>query len=169
MAGAADVGVVFEPLDEGGDALLAKTKSMAVRMANMTPALAVAVEGFHKIESEIWTSNGGKFNWAPLAQPTIDYKKHYGYPEETLWRTMSLMESLLGGEGSVELISPSLAIVGTNVHYAQYHQDGTETMPQREIIPDEATMLTLLTLAVESYLFTGAAAAVSDVTIANLA
>lgn len=167
---ASEVVIVFEPLKMGGDALLQKTKDMAIRMMNMAPALAVVGEGFHRLEEEMFSSNGGKWDWEALAPSTVEYKAYKGFPEETLWRTMSMKDSLTGsGADSVNIVTPSYAVFGTNVRWSQYHQEGTEIMPQRQIIPDEATMLTLLTIAVESYLFTGKATSATDATIANLA
>lgn len=164
-----EMNLLFEPLDAGGKELEEQVTAMEARMSSMIVPLTEVVEAFHKIESEIFTSDGGSHPWAELAQPTIDYKEFYSYPEQTLWRTMDLMESLIGGDNGVKIITPFEAVVGTNVPYAQYHQEGTETMPERQIIPDEATMLTLLVLAVESYLFTGVAAKASDSMIADLA
>jgi hypothetical protein len=142
---------------------------METRIADMAIPLTAIVASFHKLEEHIFDSNGGGWGWAPLADVTAEYKASKEYPEETLWRTMDLRNSLVGtGEGAVSMISPFEAMVGTDVVYAQYHEDGTETMRARPIIPQLSTLETLLTTTVQAWIDSGDASVnVSDFEMAG--
>lgn len=90
----------------------------------MMQSIASTVEAQTKrrINSEKTSPGGAK--WAPLKASTIARKG----TDNILVDNGQLL-------GSISHIAQShLAVVGTNVFYAPFHQDGTKKMPAREFI-----------------------------------
>lgn len=85
-----------------------------------------------EVEEEQWAGAG---DWAPLADSTIRRKEAGGWPLDPLVRTGDLKESLTD-PGLAADSGPQHMIYGTDVDYAQFHQEGTIHMPARQLIPD---------------------------------
>jgi phage gpG-like protein len=95
-------------------------------------------ERFDKVMEQV---EGDRFDteghglWPALADSTLAGKLRLGYPAQILLRTGDLRESL---------VDPARASHkerfemwwGTDVSYAQYHQEGTDRMPERQVIAD---------------------------------
>lgn len=67
--------------------------------------------------------------WAPYGS----WSAEAGQPAR-LVRSGRLLESLTSLRGAPNDIGPKQATFGTNVPYAQFHQDGTRQMPMREVV-----------------------------------
>lgn len=80
---------------------------------------------------------GGK-KWAPLARVTLERKAALGFGNKLiLERTGKLREAFTELSSDFDVTTEGTSIVITISNTAgKYHQDGTPTMPKREIIPD---------------------------------
>lgn len=87
-----------------------------------------------EIESEQWATEA-RGSWAPLAPSTVEQKAREGWPPDILVRTGDLRDSLTDPARALEVHLVE-ATYGTDVSYAGYHQDGTDRMPARQVIPD---------------------------------
>lgn len=71
--------------------------------------------------------------WAPLAESTLKQKAKQGYSSQPLIRTGNLRQSF------APFYTSELAGVGAKasmgVDYAQVHQEGTDHIPQRSMLP----------------------------------
>lgn len=95
-------------------------------------------------------SNGGAgaggVTWAPLKEATLERRRRKGIEhEEILKQTEALLESLTPDQnnavdaariaGQVFEYAVGSITVGSDVPYADYHQNGTAYMPARLIVP----------------------------------
>jgi phage gpG-like protein len=71
-------------------------------------------------------------SWAPLKASTAKQKARKGYSSAPLIRTGHLRQSFR------PFWDKEQAGVGSEVRYAQYHESGTPTIPQRAMMPSEA-------------------------------
>jgi phage gpG-like protein len=69
--------------------------------------------------------------WAPLKESTAKQKARKGYSPLPLLRTGHLRQSFR------PFWTKEQAGVGSEVPYAQYHETGTRTLPQRAMLPPE--------------------------------
>jgi phage gpG-like protein len=74
----------------------------------------------------------GEGKWPPLAASTLKQKGGIG---DILIETGSMFDSLVSPGSGVDK-GPMQMSWGTEADYAQYHQEGTSKMPQRQVIPD---------------------------------
>lgn len=118
--------------DEKVDRLFA---DMQTRSENFVPLLELFEREQALGEADIFGSEGAIVGgWAPLSPRYLLWKTaHYG-PKPIMVRTGNLMESLTGAPMRVSRITPKEAILGTDVRYAHFHQDGTRKMPKRKIV-----------------------------------
>jgi len=86
------------------------------------------------VEEEQFGSRG-EGAWPALAASTLMRKEAGGWPSDPLVRTGDLKASLTD-PGRAADTGPRHMIYGTDVDYAQFHQEGTRRMPQRQVIPD---------------------------------
>lgn len=68
--------------------------------------------------------------WEPLAESTIAYKQAHGY-SKILQNTGALRASFL------PYSDDKIAAVGSPLHYSLYHEEGSASLPQRRMLPDE--------------------------------
>ncbi|NEP56008.1 MAG: phage virion morphogenesis protein [Symploca sp. SIO2G7] len=66
--------------------------------------------------------------WAALAPSTLAEKRRKGYPESILTRTGKMRNSVLA------IADARSILIGVDVPYAIFHQQGTRKMPQRRIL-----------------------------------
>jgi phage gpG-like protein len=71
--------------------------------------------------------------WAPYGA----WSAEAGQPAR-LVRSGRLLESLTSLRGAPNDIGPKQATFGTNVPYAEFHQDGTREMPMRKVVFEPA-------------------------------
>jgi phage gpG-like protein len=97
------------------------------------------------VKSKGGTGAGG-VAWAPLKESTLERRRRKGIEhEEILKQTESLLESLTPDQnnavdavriaGQVFEYAVGSITVGTDIPYADYHQNGTAYMPPRPIVP----------------------------------
>lgn len=72
--------------------------------------------------------------WPELAASTLAQKAAHGFPLDPLIRTGALRDSLTDPGTAGADRGPKHFVWGTDIEYAQYHQDGTEKMPQRKVL-----------------------------------
>lgn len=65
--------------------------------------------------------------WAALAPSTLEQKRRQGYPDDILTRTRKMRRS-------VKAIASSRSVEIRIDFPAQFHQEGTDKMPQRRIL-----------------------------------
>lgn len=115
-------------------------------LARRLDALSGGVKGTREIQNKIgdymkrefaaqFASNGSRFGtpWAPLRPYTRWWKRTHGYPANTLIRTGRLFRSLTQHRQPRKRMG-SMAVYGTKVPYARFHQHGTRYMVSRKII-----------------------------------
>ncbi|NEP15199.1 MAG: hypothetical protein F6K14_34530 [Symploca sp. SIO2C1] len=66
--------------------------------------------------------------WAALAPSTLAQKRRLGYPDNILTRTGKMRNSV------VAIADARSVLIGVDVPYAIFHQQGTRKMPQRRIL-----------------------------------
>lgn len=75
---------------------------------------------------------GGRPQWEPLADKTLEDKARLGYPPDTLVRTGKLRR-VAGQLNAWTLTSDDATMTQlSGVDYGEFHQDGTRFMPARE-------------------------------------
>lgn len=72
--------------------------------------------------------------WAPLKERTLKDKHAKGYSSKILLRTGTLRQNFL------QFSTPAQAGIGNRISYSLFHQDGTERLPQRRLLPDVTQM-----------------------------
>jgi phage gpG-like protein len=85
-----------------------------------------------QIETERWDTRGYG-GWAPLAESTVAQKAAHGFPLDPLIRTGELRDSLTDPNRAGDK-GPKQFSYGTDVPYAEYHQEGTDRMPSRPVL-----------------------------------
>lgn len=85
------------------------------------------------IEQERFSSRGYG-EWPALAASTLAQKAAHGFPLDPLVRTGALRDSLTDPGTAGKDRGPQHFSWGTDVEYAEYHQDGTDKMPQRKVL-----------------------------------
>lgn len=108
-------------------------------------AFPAIVEDFQRMSAQRFAEEGP--GWAPLSPTTIALKERAGYaqPATPMVATGDLLYSLAGDtEHSVHEVTPDSVLMGTNLSYAQYHQDGprqirvfgrgSATLPRRPVV-----------------------------------
>lgn len=117
----------------GGAAVDARLARYIFAVRDAAPAFEILGERFVAMEQKQFASEGawGGAAWAPLSPAYASWKaRHYpGKPILQLGGT--LIDSLTIGP-KIREIGPTFATFGTDVSYAQYHQQGTPKMPQRK-------------------------------------
>lgn len=106
-------------------------------------------DDFQRLEANRFANEGP--GWAPLSPTTIRIKQRRGYdqPETPMVATGNLLYSLAGTtEHSVFDLGPEEITMGTNLPYAQYHQNGprhirvfgrgSAILPQRKVVDIDA-------------------------------
>lgn len=85
------------------------------------------------IEQERFDSRGYG-EWPALAASTLAQKAAHGFPLDPLIRTRAMIDELTDpGAGSKD-VGPQTFAFGSSQPYAEFHQDGTDRMPQRKVI-----------------------------------
>lgn len=80
---------------------------------------------------------GGKV-WAPLKPDYFQWKLRNGIGHATLVRTGKMKVSYTSRPMKVERIGKTVAVYGTDVKYAHFHQSGTRKMPARIVMQANA-------------------------------
>lgn len=113
--------------DHGATVRLRRYAEHLGDLATLWPQIT---EGFVKREG-LWFSRQGEGTWPPLSDAYRDWKlKHYG-SRPLLVRTGDLKESLTDPHKAVLAETDHMLVLGSNVEYAPFHQDGTQKMPAR--------------------------------------
>ncbi|KWW97403.1 hypothetical protein LI90_4375 (plasmid) [Carbonactinospora thermoautotrophica] len=117
-----------------GDTQLDRTLArFADNVQDARPVWEVLAERFRRAETRQFRSEGryASGGWDPLS-PRYAAWKARNYPGATiLVRTGALRDSLTKRPFGIEVIEPSFMVVGSDVEYGVYHQQGTERMPRR--------------------------------------
>jgi phage gpG-like protein len=74
-------------------------------------------------------------SWRPLKESTLKAKRKRGYSSQPLIRTGHLRQSFR------PFYDNNQAGTGSEVPYSQYHETGTDTLPQRAMLPPESVAL----------------------------
>ena len=111
---------------------------MALRMVAYQPVFEKLKVLIRSGNAANFMSQGGLYGgWAPLSPYTVaDREKHGFPPAPMMYRTGTLMDSLVSLEGPPNVIGPEEATFGTDVSYAEFHQYGTHNMAKRPLMPD---------------------------------
>jgi phage gpG-like protein len=105
--------------------ILRQTGAFRAALMDLEPLWQMFRPIMEQIEQEQFATEGHG-EWPPLAESTLRQKSG----GEMLVQTGEL-------KGSFSLTSsPKQAAWGTDVFYATFHQEGTEKMPMRQVIPD---------------------------------
>ena len=116
----------------------ALTQDMIARAQDLSPVFEVMHEAWVTEMIEQFNTEGAYYDgekWEALNPEYAKRKlKKYG-PLPILIRTGRLIKSFIGEGGEhVKIIRPDYAEFGSSVPYAQWHQKGTDKMPQRREI-----------------------------------
>lgn len=124
-----------------------------LKLDELTVAAAtIEVTAWPEITADVHRMERERFNvqgpgWAPLSDTTLNIRAKRGsHSTKILIDHGTLVGSLTssGAEGSVVDTRPDELFVGTNLHYAQYHQTGprqirvfgrgSATLPERKLV-----------------------------------
>lgn len=131
--------------------------ALETRAHDLLPAFEAIAELFAEGERQQFDSEGawGSGAWSPLS-PAYAVRKHAQYPgTKILERTGDLKRSLTERPFGVELISPFAMVVGTNISYAHFHQDGTSRMPRRPPLAMPPQQRVAITKVLQRWVRTG--------------
>jgi len=104
-------------------------------ISNAAPIFDEIANVFASSQAQNFGSGGGFYGyWAPLT-PAYAAWKSARYPgAPILTRTGELRSSMAERPFGIEHIDDKRMVVGTALHYAKYHQGGTENMTARKIV-----------------------------------
>ena len=143
-----------------GDVQLDRTLvRMAHDVADARPIWEVIAQSFQRSERRNFKSQGAYASgtWAPLS-PAYAAWKARAYPgTKILERTGDLKKSLTERPFGVEVIEPTFIVLGTDIAYAEYHQNGTDKMPQRRPVEFTESLRRDWMKLIQSFLTTGRA------------
>lgn len=114
------------------------------RLGNLRKLMINAVApAFNRMMKRHWDSKGAAFGhrWAPLAPSTIEARTRKGTISKGILRDSDhLFRAVFRARATdsrLQVINGGLRFQGNvGVPYALYHQVGTSTMPDRQVIPD---------------------------------
>lgn len=106
---------------------------------NPQPMFEAMADEFASRQAANFGSGGGIWGaWAPLS-PRYAAWKNANYPgQPILTRTGALRTDMTQRPFGVEVIDSKRMVVGTDIEYAKYHQQGGGNLPQRRIISPPA-------------------------------
>lgn len=114
--------------------ILRQTGAFRRRLLNLEPLWRRFSDEMEQIEQQ-WFDTEGEQSWPALAESTLRSKARRGFPSQILVATGDLRDSLTDPARAATTTRLTMEW-GTDVFYAQYHQDGTDKMPAREVIPE---------------------------------
>jgi phage gpG-like protein len=128
------------------------------RVGDLEPVFTDLADDFLSIETRQFTSEGAfaSGGWAPLADSTV---RRRGSAHPILDDHGDLRASLTdaAAKGAIRDITSDSLFVGTDVDYAQYHQQGTSRMPRRRPVEFREADRRRWVKAIQRYLTTGQA------------
>lgn len=131
----------------------------ADRVGDLEPVFDELADDFLSIETRQFSSEGrfASGGWAQLAESTVARR---GSAHPILDDHGDLRASLTdaAAKGAIRQITSDSLFVGTDVDYAQYHQQGTRRMPRRRPVEFREADRRRWVKAIQRYLTTGQAA-----------
>lgn len=106
------------------------------RARDLRPAWDEIADSFGRWMTRQFDSQGSYSTgrWAPLSPQYGKYKASHFPGTRILQRTSQLRNQLTQQPFGVDVREPGYLILGAALKIANYHQDGTSRMPQRQII-----------------------------------
>lgn len=110
---------------------LVKKLDRVKRLLNVNGLLkAIGIRQRTWVNENFETEGSSVGGWQTLAESTIARRRKGS--SKVLQDTGTLKRSF-----SYKVIGTNAVLVGTNIHYAQYHEFGTSRVPQRKMLPSE--------------------------------
>ena len=127
------------------------------RAEDMTPALEAIYKSFRATERGLFSSNGGRAQWAPLTPAYARRKAKLGLDPRTMRATGELYRALGqgSGPGAVKRIDGDGADFGTSLAKALYAHRGSGRRRRRLVTADRARRAKWVAL-IRSHLVEGA-------------
>lgn len=120
---------------DGFDALQLLLERFAENVSNPQPMFNAMADQFALSQRQNLGSGGGYYGYFQPLVPGYAAWKDAAYPgAPILTRTGELRESLTSRPFGVEHIDDRRMVLGTQIEYARYHQEGTSRMPKRPLI-----------------------------------
>ena len=112
-------------------------EALRARLRDLRPAWQSVLLYLRKATARTFASQGSRIGsaWAPLTQPYAARKERV-YPGQPILRASDQMYGSLVGETDLSIAesTPTELTYGTRDRKARWHQDGTDRMPQRQIL-----------------------------------
>lgn len=109
----------------------AKLNRLAGQLKDFTvPNRALSIQLYGLVIKNYDSQGSLVGGWAPLAESTIERKRRAGKEQMLVW-SGALRASFLPGS----FYDSKRAGVGSQIVYSEFHQEGTDRMPQRELLP----------------------------------
>lgn len=104
-------------------------------ISDLRPIWDEVAKEFYRIEDEQFATEGGHSGnaWKPLSAKYEKWKEARIPAQMILEFDGTLKHSLTGpnSKGSIRIDEPDGLALGSSLHYAKYHQQGTRKMPRR--------------------------------------
>lgn len=126
-------GLLLE-FDFYGDTQVSRTlEGFTDRIDDASEAFDAMGDRLAAAEEQQFASEGGygSGGWAPLSPEYASWKARRFPGKPILERTGDLREDLTSRPFSIDVVETNMAVFGSAVEYARYHQNGTSKMPQR--------------------------------------
>lgn len=116
-----------------GDVQLDRTLArFADNIGDARPAWDVLADRFGRLERRQFAGEGPfSGGWQALSPDYAEWKERHYPGKPILERSGDLLRSLTRRPFGVEVLEPGFMVVGSDVDYGQWHQQGTDRMPRR--------------------------------------
>jgi len=151
---------------EGEEQVIATVEQIGSKTRNTKPAFNTMAATILEDQRKYWASHGasGGKRWAPRKEPYRTWMRK-NYPQRPILRGpdrkghkgLQLRNQLTRRPFGVEVVSNGQLVVGTNLPYAQYHQNGIpgRMVARPPLKPFDPAMHQRLSDALAEHLFAG--------------
>ena len=137
-------------------AVEARIDGIQQRARNLRPWLDDLADKIADINRLNFMTNGSVVGgWRPLSPDYLRWKQRKKPGSPTLVFNARMMESLTRRPFGVEQIGRRSLRIGSDVHYAEFHQTGTRNMPARKVLVMPESLIKTMKHDLADYIVNG--------------